>query len=811
MRYSGILTVLFFFLAAVLSGGAEKGSGAALRIVSGGRPKATIVLSKTPTRAAQLGAYELQWHIKQITGVEIPIGNTPEEGMVAIYIGDATAAESAGLTDWKEQEYALRFTDNSIILAGQDKDDRGKVTYDLNDPFAFNTWPGLFDAQGTLHAVYHFLQKYCNVRWYSPVEAGTVLPKQDTLTVQGHNVKRRPAFLYRDIGHIGNMAEGYDAGTQLWPDGTPEFKSYIEAAYPDMYARWGTNRWKWIHGKRGWTRLWLMRNGMGGSEKFSVNHSLYNYYERFLQKDHANFEAYRPELFAKGYEGKPPQLCYSSPETVAQVVADARDYFDHGGYAKPMSGIASKGYQWGENYFAVEPMDNASFCRCERCTSQYEPDSPRHSQHSRYWFTFINKVARELKKSHPDKYIATLAYMTHLGIPKATKLEDNVAIQLCLHIRNVYSKDLQESDMESLYAWTQREKGHRIGLWLYYTFPLEFGHRAKFHVFPGYFAHTIGKRFKEYYNAGVRGMYFCGFAQEVDAYVTFRMLDDPSERVEDILDEFFSRYYGASAVPMKNLYLMVEDIYCNPDNYKTFGHQSKKMALEWLYNSERMDAMQRLMDDAIALAKTEVEKQRLKLFELSTWSYMQAAVHKKTLIERKLPWDKYPAFLHQVVGTPVLKENALRGRVFVYDTKGSLAQGGTIGVLTDGKTGNIFTYHKGNEPILMRCTLGPVHEKGRQLREVRIIWSIGDPARSRAVFQIDVHKEKGDIWETVTQEFISDVREGLAGSYREFVIPFPPGGVTGFDAIRISDLSQARGFYTPRIIEIEADIETEKR
>ena len=65
-------------------------------------------------------------------------------------------------------------------------------------------------------------------------------------------------------------------------------------------------------------------------------------YERFLAKEHKNFESHHPEFFAQGYEGdEPPQLCYGNPATIEQVVADARDYFDHGGYRKPMRGIGA--------------------------------------------------------------------------------------------------------------------------------------------------------------------------------------------------------------------------------------------------------------------------------------------------------------------------------------------------------------------------------------------------------------------------------------------------------------------------------------
>ncbi len=49
-------------------------------LVTDGKPAATIVLSEeNPTVCAQLGALELQYHVKQITGAELPIAKAGEK------------------------------------------------------------------------------------------------------------------------------------------------------------------------------------------------------------------------------------------------------------------------------------------------------------------------------------------------------------------------------------------------------------------------------------------------------------------------------------------------------------------------------------------------------------------------------------------------------------------------------------------------------------------------------------------------------------------------------------------------------------
>jgi len=44
-----------------------------VEIVKEGIPKAKIVISSQPTKVSQFAAYELQYHIKKITGAKLPI------------------------------------------------------------------------------------------------------------------------------------------------------------------------------------------------------------------------------------------------------------------------------------------------------------------------------------------------------------------------------------------------------------------------------------------------------------------------------------------------------------------------------------------------------------------------------------------------------------------------------------------------------------------------------------------------------------------------------------------------------------------
>lgn len=613
---------------------------AELTLVREGKPAASIVVATNATRAAQFAAYELQYHVQKITGAELPIvkDDAPVTG-TRILVGDSQATRALGIQGQsiKSQEYLVRFAPETLVLVGKDKDDRGAVRYTQWPGQAeMDTWPDIWDEQGTMYATYDFLERYCGVRWFTPTEVGMDCPQTKTLTVKGRDIQREAFFSYRYAAGGAGSGEYYDAYTGLWLDGTDGFKAYEAAAYPEMHAQYP-------HGvapfpKRGAVQLFLYRNRQGG-EKSMCNHSLYHYYELFWapSKDEAcakYFVRKRPELFAKGYpaESVPPQLCYTSPELIAQVAQEAREYFDNGGYPyKAALSCAPLGAKWGRNYFAIEPMDNGSFCKCAACQALIPPTNTNDTSalfstghHSDYFFNFVNEVAKEVKKTHPDKYIITLAYMSHAYPPKKIKLESNVAVQFCFSANRMpYNRADYENELKALRLWSEQGKERPISLYLYYCFPKLAAIGGKFNIFPGFFAHTLGKEFALFRDLGYRGAFHDGYGQEVEAYLTFRLMNDPTLDTKALLAEYFSRYYGAAAKPMQAFYEEVEKAYVNPANWpENPGHMNEQIAWGRLGTKARMDKLATLVDKARRLAKTDVEKKRLALFELSTWNYM---------------------------------------------------------------------------------------------------------------------------------------------------------------------------------------------
>ena len=482
-------------------------------------------------------------------------------------------------------------------------DEAAGAPRDSAGPFRGASPPELFGDNGTLYAVYDFLERFCDVRWYAPTDIGLVCPAAATLKVRGTDVRRSPAMIHR------------------WITSTPLYMPGPQDRVPGRD----------VH-------VWKLRMRIGG-QAFWVCHSFGGYYGRFLKA--------HPDWFAQGYPGKPPQMCYTHPEFVAQVIQDARDYFDGKG-AK--AGSTARG-----DVFGLVPMDNSRWCKCPKCQAEMNKAEESNTQFnngraSDYVFNFVNKVAREVRKTHPDKWIGALAYSTYAYYPEKVKPAQNIIVQLCLHTRNWWCPSMEANDRKVLKEWRERGRQRPLYLWLYYNFPALNAKYGRYSYFPGYFAHAVLPQMKLYDEANIRGIFMehsSEFGQsylmdQLEFYVTLKLADDPKLDGNKLIDEFFERYYGAAAQPMKALYCAIEDTYSTPKCYpldiqQSPGHQHQNEKLAWgaLGTDARMAEFAKLMQQARNAAKTPIEKQRLALFEQGQWDYMVEG-RRKYLVHAKL-------------------------------------------------------------------------------------------------------------------------------------------------------------------------------
>ena len=565
-------------------------------LAADGKALASIVVSASAGKVERFAAEELKTHLDAITGADFPIvtDDTPVRSP-EIRVGASERTEGR-FADFQRQEYAVSVTAEAVDLLGLDRKYPGKGM------------PGLYDLQGTLYAVYDFLERDCGVRWLNPTDHGTWMPKEPSLSVPVGARRQKPAFKMRG-------GAGIDVRKPLlWKTKSEGERIYNEFAFASVGADPAKMNVR--------QRLFLLRHRAGGELVFA-NHSLYGWYERFWEKVNDHFEGHHPEYFAKDQPGIPGQLCYSDPRTVAQAIKDARDYFDNGGY-KYVSRGTRKGFYWGENNFALEPMDGGGFCRCPDCAKDYEPArKDEHSQDSTYWFRFVNTVARALKESHPGKTVSTLAYSTHEGMPTGIRMEDNVVVHFCVYANREPASPVLKQQLGRMKAWRDAYPDMKIGMWLYNCFPKMVADQGNFRAFPGFTAHAAGEQFRFFSEIGATtSVFYDGFNGDVDSYVHLALLQDPLRSVDGILDEFFAPL-GACGRHLRNFYEIIEKRYCDPRYWpKTYRHERIDIAWGWLGTDDVMQALEAELKAAEAAATTDFERNNARLVRLGVWNYM---------------------------------------------------------------------------------------------------------------------------------------------------------------------------------------------
>ena len=526
-------------------------------LVENGKASAKIVIVANPRRYTQIAALELQQYIQKVSGAELEIITDDQPGCrdgSRVLVGQSRITEELGVENagFAEDEYLVETRGETLILMGRDELEYGPLSYEQN-----GHWPGfnpdacnpvhrdIYKHHSSLWAVYDFLEKQCGVRWYMMTELGEVVPENDTLVFANIHVRRKPWAQLRRFN--------YGTVTDPW-----HFQGCAEGARPIFQIK---------DGKRD-LYMWMERMRFGGIE-YENNHSMYAFFDRFGTDN--------LRLYANSNAVYGNQLCYSNPDVIKQIAGDICDYFD-GKYPDGRYVDISRAY-WlpaGGDFHAVVPMDNHNYCKCPLCAGKWEESfggSFIGGSLSDYIWGFVNDVAGEVKKSHPDKYVSALAYWQY-GDPPSFELEDNVAVMVCKAALSQYGDpDIKAYHAKYMPIW--RTKTKHLTTWEYYNFP-HFGGP----VFPGIQPHRIDEDIKFLKEVGIEGQFIeldsVNPAREhINMYVCMKLLDDPATDIDELLDEYYRLFYGPAEEPMSMFFERLEEIFTNQDYWKEVTKQGK--------------------------------------------------------------------------------------------------------------------------------------------------------------------------------------------------------------------------------------------
>ena len=575
-----------------------------LTLVRDGVPQATVVLGERPTKAARFAAAEFRHVVKLMTGADLPVSAARPADGVAVWIGCGSDETFA------REEYAVRFRNGGIVLAGHDAADYG--AFDYAD---VKTLPAItYCFRSTTYAVYDFLEKWCGVRFYGFGDAGIAFAPAATLAVAAEGGYRR--------------APKMDA--YRWPHF--EARNDIRSRVSERDSRLLLLRWR--------------TNAMFGE----VNHTVMGLFIRYWKRSQVparakHFVEERHDYFAKGYDGMnapnslrrwdypddpdlPPQVC-TSAEGPVEFFADEAVRMHAG--EKIECTWASRPVMDGEPfYYPVQEDDCCCWCKCDKCRG-----NPSLKEYNSRHFDWVNRIARKAREKDPAIGIATLAYSDSL-LPPDIPLEENVLVQMCLSIQSWFQPYTYARQHGAYRDWVKKAAGRNpLTLWLYFLNPWgEAQHIHKYgKFFPIVYPRYVGKCFREFNADGIRG-FFAEMTERyhlLEGYVAAKLADDPSLDPDEIIDEHYRLYYGAAGEAMKTFADTYERESFDPANYSdnvlairpttSYIYRFHTERDNWhLGSAERVARLDALMDAAKAAARTPLEKARVDDYCWRIWN-----------------------------------------------------------------------------------------------------------------------------------------------------------------------------------------------
>ena len=537
-------------------------AGAQTFLFKDGHPYAEIVIAESPSRTTQLAAVELQTYVEKISGAKLPIsveptGNAP----VKIFVGQSRHTEKLGITTEGLRDGAYRIVsgENWIVLIGDDTEftpiepwprsnndiasgkmqeawnqitgkNWGYPQRQLHKHYSganslfgtpkeqhfdrhgnVNVWT--YDERGSFNAVCGFLRRL-GVRWYMPGEIGEIVPKSRSLVLPRIDKTVHPDFPMR-ILNFRTSVYGHDA--MMW-------------------------------GFRLGTRQPFGRQAAHGLDRMTDNEHTF---------------AHHPDWFAL-YGGKRHtqpgiknhQLCYSNEELFREAVEFARTQFDH----------------YDMDVVSIMPPDGyTAICQCELCKGKESPELGYRGSLSNYVWDFVNRVAKEVGKTHPDKKISNCAYGVYTTPPSnIEKLEPNLQVII---VGGRRPTNANRDELRQLQAGWMKKTDNPVEIFENYPFT------ARGFYLPAYIPRVLGKSINE--TKGIShgediwlsmdfGKNAIGFNHFL-IYFTSRMYwGGKNQDVVAMFDEYCRLFYGPAADEMRAFFG-----YCEK-NWRDMEHDGAK-------------------------------------------------------------------------------------------------------------------------------------------------------------------------------------------------------------------------------------------
>ncbi|MEI6422971.1 MAG: DUF4838 domain-containing protein, partial [Lentisphaerota bacterium] len=360
------------------------------------------------------------------------------------------------------------------------------------------------DERGSLNAVYEFLRMQ-GVRWYFPGDIGEIVPKKTAIEFPSINKTVRPDFALR---------------------------------YPlQYYNRFGSDKRDEV--------MWQLRLGLNQAPDLIGPGYIAHGTALVIERDEV--KQAHPEYYAliggKRQNGANFSPCLSSDGLFQANVKFVRAVFDI--FDAPM--------------ISVMPTDGLStICQCDLCKGKATPERGWDGQYSDYVWEYVNRVAKEVYKTHPEKKIVGMAYSTYLLPPvKMDKLSPNLVVCMEQRRSNLVEPVRLKKYTDLRKAWLDKlPEGHKEFIGYDY-----YRHGTNTPNLPVFFPHAIAMDLRLLKGISL-GDYIEVYRDKkeigilaidhLNTYVTSQFWWNADQNVDALLAEYYENFYGPAATEMKS-------------------------------------------------------------------------------------------------------------------------------------------------------------------------------------------------------------------------------------------------------------------
>jgi len=437
--------------------------------------------------------------------------------------------------------------------------------------------------RGTMYGTYTFLEKYLGCRWFSSKVSR--IRRQDEIKLGHIDDMEIPSLEYRDVHYTDSFNADWVARNKL----NSSFSKLDE--------------------KRG-----------GKVSYYPFVHTFDMLIPMALYDRHPE---YFPLINGKRVNGY-VQRCLSNPGVKRLAKERVLEWIREHPEAKIIS---------------VSQNDVGYWCQCPDCSALDDSEgSPSASI-----LNFVNEIAEEVQRHHPDKIIDTLAYQYSRKPPKSIVPRENVIIRLCT-IECCFSHSLEQCSAEQnskfkedIEAWSRIAP--KLYVWDYVTnfanyimpFPNLYVLKPNIEFF---IKHNVRGIFEEgNYSPGGNGEF-----AELRAYVLAKLLWDSDGDIDAIMSEFLDGYYGEASKPIREYIELIHDIV----RIKNIHVSIYSPPTSEYLTKDIVTQADCLLEEAEGLADDERVKMRVKIAHLP----IQYIMIERDYVEKDMRGEMTSSFLN---------------------------------------------------------------------------------------------------------------------------------------------------------------------